>query len=453
MDDTYTFWEAVKFAVGLSGRTSIFTEHLLQLFVDAEIEFMRGKIDYDCSHGNLSPLAECAKEIPSEASDFFCNTHISFVTRVPWVMRSKLYVFGRMYNDLRGLSQSEGNVKNKSPEKCAIIIRYQPCIGVANTLKTISALNQPITNLYIYGIEEKSDDPVVIAKPVFTLDSKARSVLIDWRKMPTLEQKSLGNQIARCNCIEILHIPYLPIIAQEVAPELGNFYDLVTLDFNYCDLSEEICCSICKHLRAMRKLEELNLTVNSVGCSGTKALVDSISSWESKSPLRKLELINCEISSGSELLKALTCCHQLFELNLSLNPLAGSLKDLPSNAHFPDLYWFEIVDTSLTGEDIQALATVIKNKGMPSLKHFEFGYYKLSDTEYNSTLLDDQPLERLSLRDEPVETLHALKYLLGGNSFSVTISGDSSYGSHSYYGDIFVKYVDSELQRRSLPIV
>ena len=278
---------------------------------------MKGKsteFNMDSYCGNLSLLAECARERSSDAVDIFCNTHISFVTRVPWIMRSKFYMFGPMYDDLRGFSQSKGNFEKRSLEKCNIIIGYQPCIGMADTLKTISALNQPITNLCIYEIEEEKDDRVVTEKPVFTLDSEARSLSIGWHKMPTIEQKNLANQLSRCKSMEILAIPHLSIIAQAVAPKLGNFPLLVSLDFSYCELSKDICCSMCKHLQAVRKLEKLNLTLNSIGSNGTKALIDSISSWGSKSPLRKLELINCEISSGLELLKALTYCHQLDEL-------------------------------------------------------------------------------------------------------------------------------------------
>ena len=194
----------------------------------------------------------------------------------------------------------------------------------------------------------------------------------------------------------------------------------------------------------MQKLEELILTENSLGFNGTKALVDSISSWGSRSPLRNLGLINCKISSGLELLKALTCCHQLYTLCLSHNPLAGSLKNLPSNLHLPSLDLFQIPDTSLTREDIQALAAVIQNKGMPNLRNLGLGYDKLNINE-DSTLSHDLELERPDLRDESVETLHALKFILADSGLTTMISGELN----EYTGELFVKIIDAELQRRT----
>ena len=441
MADTETFWESVKVAVGLSGMTSVFTNHLLQLFVDDEIELMRGKIVEDlsgCFSAHLIPLAECAKEMPSAATNIFCNSHISFVTRVPWEMRSKLYIFGEMQDDLRGLSQGKGSFPTEVPEKCSISV-CKPSIGFADTLRVISNLKQPISNLYLKEIQ----GPVVIDKPVFTLDSEAKCMSIDWPEMPLLEQKNLGNQISRCNCIERLIIPDLPMIAQAVVPKLGNFKHLVSLDFAFCQLPNEICYSACTHLRSMQKLEELDLRENSIGYNGTEALVDSILSWGSNSPLRILALINSEIPSGLGLLKALTCCRKLQFLYLSQNPLAGSLKDLPPNVHFPELYAFHVSDISLTGEDIQALAAVIKNKGMPLLDHLDFGYNQLSDTKYDLEMVSDQPLQRLNLADESVETLQALKCILGDSDLGATVNSCCGDTKHA-----FVTNIDSELQRR-----
>ena len=296
-DEMDLFWESVKFAVGLSGMTSIFTHHLLQLFVDDEIEFIHGKVSDakgGCYSGDLKPLVMCAKEIAFAGSDMLCNPFISFVTRVPWEMHSKLYIFGPMYDYLFRFSKNEGNFVPEAipavPEKCSIVIRYEPCIGVADTLRTISDLNQPITNLYVHEIRDKKDNRVIIKNPVFTLDSDAKCVSIDWPEMPILEQKNLANHVARCKCIEILSTPHLPTIAKAVVPKLGNFQFLVCLDFGYCELCNETCYSMCTHVRSMKKLEELDLSVNSIDNNGVEALTDSISSWGLNSPLRKLEL-------------------------------------------------------------------------------------------------------------------------------------------------------------------
>ena len=199
----------------------------------------------------------------------------------------------------------------------------------------------------------------------------------------------------------------------------------------------------------MQKLEALDLTDSSIGCNGAEALADSITSWGLNSPLKILALTNCKITSGLELLKSLAYCLKHECLELSQNPLARSLKDLPPNTSFPDLRWLYLSQTSLTGEDIQALAAVIKNKGMPSLQDFQFGYDKLNDTKYDSALLNDQLLERLNLADESVETLQALKYILGNSGWDAMIDGgDTDSTSYICDGDIFVKYVESELQRR-----
>ena len=442
------FLESVQFAVGLSGVTSIFTNHLLERFVDDQIDYIK-EADFGDENAmysySLPSLAEYTKEVPFAA--IFCNPHISFVTRVPWDMRSKLYIFGEMHDDLLTFSQGKGSLETKAPVKCSIGV-HKPCIGIDDTLRVISDLNQPITNLFL---SEIPDDAVVIEKPMFTLDFEAKCVSIDWPKMPILEQKNLANQLPTCTCIERLIIPWLTVIAQAVVPNLGNVHLLVVLNFACCQLPNEVCYSLCKHLRSMQKLEELDLRENSIGCNGTEALVDSILSWGSNSHLTYLFLGNCEISSGLELLKALTCCRKLRLLTLSHNPLAGSFKDLPPNVHFPNLSSFYLSDisltgvetTSLTGEDIQALAAVIQNKGFPSLRVFEFEYDKLSAAKHDSLLLSDQTVESLNLADESVETLQALKCILGDSNLAATVSGCYEDAKHA-----FVTNIDSELQRR-----
>ena len=240
--------------------------------------------------------------------------------------------------------------------------------------------------------------------------------------MPILEQKSVGNQLSRCNDIDTLSIYRLPITAEEVVPKLGNFQILVHLSIAYCKLSNEISYSICTHLRVMQKLEELDLTENSIGSNGVEAFVDSILSWGSNSPLTSLDLVKCEIPSGLELLKALTYCPKLNSLVLSRNPLAGSLKDLPPNSRFLDLTDFCLEKISLTCRDIQALVAVIQNRGMPCLRVLGFGYDKLGDTRYDSAML-------------------ALKYILSNSEIFTFING-------THADQAFVTNINSELQRR-----
>ena len=155
-DEMDLFWESAIFAVGLSGLTSIFTRHLLQLFVENKIEYMigqegSGRVTPNC----LIPLLQCAKEIPFAGCDMFCNPYISFVTRVPWEMRSKLYIFGEKAHYLCGLSQGKGDFETTAPEKCSISV-YNPSIGLADTLRVISGLNQSITTLYLVTRPELS---------------------------------------------------------------------------------------------------------------------------------------------------------------------------------------------------------------------------------------------------------------------------------------------------------
>ena len=198
----------------------------------------------------------------------------------------------------------------------------------------------------------------------------------------------------------------------------------------------------------MKKLKKLNLQGNSIGCNGTESLVDSISAWGTNSPLKSLVLNNCKITSGLELLKTLARCPKLECLELSQNPLAGSLKDLPPNTSFRDLQCLYLSQISLTGEDIQALAAVIQNNGMSSLRVFHFGYDKLSDTKHYAAMLNDQPLGKMNLKDESLETLQALKYILGDSSLNTMMDGCENCSTPSGCSGIIVNYIDSELQRR-----
>ena len=95
--------------------------------------------------------------------------------------------------------------------------------------------------------------------------------------------------------------------------------------------------------------------------------------------LRSVLLYRCNMDTSScvALMKALWTCKQLNVLDISGNTIGGTSQALDPHLVYPELKVLDAAYTSLSGEDIQRLADILKNNGMPKLNELALGYNKL----------------------------------------------------------------------------
>ena len=147
-----------------------------------------------------------------------------------------------------------------------------------------------------------------------------------------------------------------------------------------CDLTGEQCSDMCRQLQSLRHLEILDLSENPIGSTGAEHLAASIRSWGPNPPLRKLYLYNCRIDAAcTALMEALATCRGLDGLYIGGNTVGGTFQALAPHLVYPQLDVLYMYDTSLSGEDLQVLASIVNNNGMPQLEDLLIGYNKVKE--------------------------------------------------------------------------
>ena len=104
-----------------------------------------------------------------------------------------------------------------------------------------------------------------IKRPVFKLAPQARSVTLYQCKLPTSICTDLGEQLKSRTKLRALYIPEQPDIAWEVVSSVGQMTDLIHLNLESCELTEEQCSVLCQQLQLIHHLERLDLSENPIG--------------------------------------------------------------------------------------------------------------------------------------------------------------------------------------------
>ena len=141
---------------------------------------------------------------------------------------------------------------------------------------------------------------------------------------------------------------------------MGDEAELEYLVILNCSLLPDHCGRILQSLSVCRKLKYLCLCNNTVG-NGAKHLSPSIRNWGGNPPIQRLCLCNCRSHEDdcAELLKSLTRCCDLTELNLSGNTIGEAARRLveciQKLSNFSKLQRLYLSDCSLPDDHLAAL--------------------------------------------------------------------------------------------------
>ena len=399
-------FEVVKLACALMDDSSSLVELVCQKFVENAVHNIRRRLWY----GRVETLQEFAQELNGKSLDPLCNSQFYYVTELPLRRRSRMYVFdvgNKPIND----EQMEIDV-DTSVDPCVICIEKHNAAD-QEVLQTISNLNQPITDLFTDSLETECNqlgsDLDQIANGPFGIDSTAGSIRLKLTKLPLSIQKGLGQQLASAEKLEILEIPELPFIVDNLLGSVCTKKQLKLLNFSSCRLSEEQCTSICEQMKWLPCLVSINLGKNQMTSRSLASLTESLRFWGSRQLM--LFLYRCDIDSSSctELLKVLSSCTGLQKLDISGNPIGLAFEALHPRLVYPALMELETRLTPLSGADIQALGAIIRNNGMPQLWKLQLGYNSRRSPTKRLFTVD---AVKEALEGEPKETYDALRVIL-----------------------------------------
>ena len=398
-------FEVVKMACALMDDPSTLVELVCQQFVDNAVHNIRRRLWY----GRVETLRDFAQELKAKSLDPLCNSQFYYVTELPLKRRSRMYVF-----DVRDkpISHETKEIDNSSIDKCVVCIERSN-VADKEVLETISNLNQPITDLFTDDIlmehNEPSSDFDKRGNGPFRLDSTVGSIRLKLTTLPLSVQNGLGQQLASAEKLEILEIPELPFIVDNLLSSVHTKTNLKLVNFYNCRLSEDQCTSLCEQFKLLPRLVSINLGKNRISSQSLRSLAASLRSWGSR-PLM-LYLVQCKMypSSCSELLKVLSLCTGLQKLDISANPIGGAFAALHPRLMYPSLMELETRFTRLSGADIQALGAIMRNNGMPQLWKLQLGYN--SQRSPRTRLFTADAVEE-ALEGETAETWKALKVIL-----------------------------------------
>ena len=470
-------FEVMKSACSLQQDPSVLVELVCHRYVEFATKNLRKRYWY----GNSEDLSQLAQQLKGSSIDPLCNSKFYLVTELPLKRRSRMYVFnvrGKPISDKKSgieiqadRSSAErctskrraeigGNIKARSEtgskvkEVCTssraatdgdtCVVCVERCNAAdQDVLKTISNLDQPITDFFANRFQIEHDDLPVDCynkrNQPFSLDLNFRSIRLRFTKLPETIQESIGRQLVSAGNLEILEIPENPLIANHILSSLHKKPHLKVLGFNNCGLSEEQCISICEQLEFLPELTYISLAKNKISPKAMKSLTESLSHWESRPLL--LHVYECDIdtSSCTELLNALTRCQGLQKLDVSGNPIGGAFAALDPHVMYSSLMELEMRSTPLTGSDVQALGAIMGSNGMPQLWKLQLGY---NSPRYPRKLTFTRDAVVEALKGEPTETWEALGVILDKVKDVELWDGTSS--THR----IEMKKVEKELARR-----
>ena len=194
-------------------------------------------------------------------------------------------------------------------------------------------------------------------------------------KLSLSTSQQIADRLLRSPQLESLSLHSSASLAAAFSSNLQPLRGLRCLELSSCRMSKNQSLVLCHQVRYLPALEVLKILQNSIGSRGAQALANSIRSWGSESSLGELRLDDCEIDQAGcvPLLEALTSCSKLYHLSLNSNLMEGSFLALKHNLNYPKLLKLEI-GTSLIEGDIQKLAAVVNNNGMPQLKALFIDY-------------------------------------------------------------------------------
>ena len=247
---------------GLLSRSTV--QYNLDLLIDMAHE-MKSRIRIINEDSN-EDIDERNIEQETDTFDPLCNRHFYYVTKLPLVIQSTVYVFGPRRRLQAIQNDAESTIESliqKITEPCAVVIE-SPSVEGHQILQAVSNIKQSITDLYIHDLEIESTnedatlkriiadlnimgsqpnqcDPFKWRNQLFQIDQHAKSIYITGEgcNLPQNVQTDLGRQISLCSDLQSLKISGQPFMAKEVAHNLGQNVGLKHLDISECHLRHQ----------------------------------------------------------------------------------------------------------------------------------------------------------------------------------------------------------------------
>ena len=165
---------------------------------------------------------------------------------------------------------------------------------------------------------------------------------------------------------------------------------LTCLNLGFTGIDSEACEKVCKQLKYLKHLKEIDLSSCPLGSFGVH-LVEAIDCWGPHPPLEELHLWNCSMPKKvcAQLLSKLSRCEHLVKLDLSGNISTDCLSNFLPGFHsgLGKLMVLFRGEAQINKDDLHHLTQLIQQSKLPRLQLFSI--------ENNSLCSMENEVERL----------------------------------------------------------
>ena len=206
----------------------------------------------------------------------------------------------------------------------------------------------------------------------FKVSKHCKSIQVKNCGIPSQVLVHLQQQICHCCELQILSFHGTRIENPLFLNNLKQMASLTHLGLGRTGIDSETCEKVCKQLKYLKHLKNINLSSCPLGLHGMY-LVEAIDCWGSHPPLEELSLSGCNMPKRvcSQLLSKLSRCEHLVHLNLQGNFLTGCLPNFLPDVH-PGLRKLKVVvidECQVNKDDLCHLTKLIRQSKLPLLKH------------------------------------------------------------------------------------
>ena len=244
---------------------------------------------------------------------------------------SKLYWFEKFSKDCHRMGTQKGIQEGKSD--CVIYIGRQARLIPGTLLDTCKKISrdQIITQLCVE--DQNLDD--IMENDVFTLNQNTQSVNFLKCSLPFGLTNHVFSQLRSCTSLVSLRLSN-STLDNVTNLDLTRMGSLKVLNLYNSQVSERLIENLCKQLKPLVHMEELDLSYTPVG-SSCRYITEAIEAWGSDPPLGTLYLEACHIPTQMcvSLVESITKCEKLITFDLSKNDDQSdtTLDDVGTMAH------------------------------------------------------------------------------------------------------------------------
>ena len=231
-----------------------------------------------------------------------------------------------------------------------------------------------------YCVPNSVDDQILNYWFTFIFTQSLQTLYMECCTLPNVMWDKIGHCMNSSVGIKGIRLQECTGVTEQLIKSIVHCTTLTKLHLQDCELSDGMCEKLCLKLKHLVLLEKLSLGVNPIREHVTH-ITAAITAWGSRSPLKMLNLYECELPADHvpALFSAVTqSCPELRVLSIGGNHIGGCLPSL-MDAVPALLQYLSISRCKLQPQDVASIAMAISEGKLRQLRLITFQENNLID--------------------------------------------------------------------------